>query len=143
MNGAWPRPEEDTRVKRERYAGLLPIRNAEAKQRMSGKTGSAILACAAYFLLAGGIAFASGHLNAGSVKHGNALFHEKCAGCHNKRPGDTSPFGPPNLHGIFQRKLVTPAEASNVIRHGRGSMPGFGTLSDTQVDELLAYLKVH
>jgi mono/diheme cytochrome c family protein len=109
---------------------------------MSQKTGSAILAGAGYFLLAGGIAFAGAHPNAASVKPGNALFHEKCAGCHNKQPGDTTPFGPPNLHGIFQKKLMTPAEVSNVIRHGRGSMPSFGTLSDTEVDELLAYLKV-
>jgi mono/diheme cytochrome c family protein len=108
---------------------------------MSGRTGSAILTGAAYFLLVGGIVFASGHTHAASVEPGNALFHEKCAGCHNKQPGDTSPFGPPNLHGIFQKKLLTPAEASSVIRHGRSSMPGFGTLSDAQVDELLAYLK--
>lgn len=68
---------------------------------MSGKTGSAILAGAAYFVLAVGSAFASGHTHAASVKPGDALFHEKCVGCHNKQPGDTSPFGPPNLHGIF------------------------------------------
>lgn len=108
---------------------------------MSGKTGSAIRAGAAYFLLIGGIAFAESHTHEVSVKSGDALFHEKCAGCHNKQPGETSPFGPPNLHGIFKKKLLTPAEASNIIRHGRGSMPGFGTLSGTQVDELLAYLK--
>ena len=129
-------------MSRGRYAGLLLTKNAEAKQRMSGKTGAAILAGAAYFLLACGTAFAGDHSNASSMKPGDALFHQKCAGCHNKQPGDTSPFGPPNLHGIFQKKLLTPAEASDVIRHGRGAMPSFGTFSDIQVEELLAYLKV-
>jgi mono/diheme cytochrome c family protein len=121
---------------------LLLTKNAEAKQKMLDKRGFAVLASAAFFLLACGIAFAGGHPNVASVKPGDLLFHQKCAGCHNKQPGDTSPFGPPNLHGIFQKKLLTPAEASDVIRHGRGSMPGFGTLSDMQVKQLLAYLKM-
>lgn len=108
---------------------------------MVGKAGSVILVGAAYFLMAGGVAFGGGHPTAAIVKRGNVLFQQKCVGCHNKQPGDTGPFGPPNLHGIFRQKLLTPEQACNIIRHGRGSMPAFGTLSDSQIESLLAYLK--
>lgn len=121
--------------------GSFLTSSAEAKLKMPGKAGSVILGCAAYLLLACGMAFASGHPTAGSVKRGNELFQQKCVGCHNKQPGDTGPFGPPNLHGILRQKLITPEEACNIVRHGKGSMPAFGTLSDAQIEELLAYLK--
>lgn len=112
------------------------------KLKMSGRAGSAILAGAVYFLLTGGAAFAAGGgSNANSVKRGHELFQEKCVGCHNKQPGDTAPFGPPNLHGIFKQKVITPHGASEIIRHGRGTMPAFGSLDDKQIQDLLAYLK--
>lgn len=112
----------------------------EKKLKMPGKTTLAVFLGGAYFVLAGGLAFAGSHPNA-AVRQGKALFQQKCAGCHNKQPGDTNPFGPPNLHGIFQHKVLTPAEAHHIIRHGKGSMPPFESLSDSQIDHLLAYLK--
>ena len=101
---------------------------------------SVVFAAAAYFLLSGGLAFAGSHPDA-DVQQGKALFQQKCAGCHNKQPGDTNPFGPPNLHGIFQHKVLTPVQARHTIRYGEGSMPPFRSLSDSQLDHLLAYLK--
>jgi mono/diheme cytochrome c family protein len=100
-----------------------------------------ILTGAVHFLVASGIAFASGHSTTNSVRRGQELFQQKCVGCHHKQVGDTTPFGPPNLHGIFQQKAITPSDASEIIRHGRGTMPAFGTLDDKQIQELLAYLK--
>lgn len=107
---------------------------------MSGRGGSAILAGAVCFLMISGMAFAGGS-NANSLKRGHELFQQKCAGCHNKQAGDTTPFGPPNLHGIFKQKVITPSKASDIIRHGRNNMPAFGTLDDKQIQDLLAYLK--
>lgn len=92
------------------------------------------------FVLAGGLAFGADHPTA-AAKNGRALFQQSCAGCHNKQPGDTTPFGPPNLHGIFQKKVLTPTQARKIIRHGKGGMPSFGSLRDSQIDSLLAYLK--
>lgn len=79
----------------------------------------------------------------GEAKHGALLFQKQCMGCHNKQVGDTSPFGPPNLHGVFGSKpLVTPHEATEIIREGKGAMPSFKTrLSDSDIDDLIAYLK--
>src|SRR5277367_2514131 len=37
----------------------------------------------------------------GKAKQGETIFKAQCIGCHNKQPGDTAPFGPPNLHGII------------------------------------------
>lgn len=112
----------------------------ELKLRVRGSVLSAVLMGLATFVLAGGLAFAGSHSSAAS-KRGEPLFRHDCAGCHNKQPGDTTPFGPPNLHGIFQRKALTPAQARNIIRHGRAAMPSFGSLSNSQINDLLAYLK--
>lgn len=81
------------------------------------------------------------------AKKGDLLFHQHCVSCHNKQPGDTSPFGPPNLHGIFSDKPlvnppITPVEARKIIREGKSPMPPFGNvLSDSQISALIAYLK--
>ncbi len=54
-------------------------------------------------LLAGsvGIAVAQKPPVSGKAKQGETIFKAQCIGCHNKQPGDTTPFGPPNLHGII------------------------------------------
>lgn len=76
------------------------------------------------------------------AKRGDALFHERCVNCHNKQAGDTTPFGPPNLHGILRNKVITPAEAAAIIRQGKGQMPPFGAvLKANEIDDLIAYLK--
>ena len=58
------------------------------------------------------------------AKRGAAVFQQNCVSCHNKQPGDTTPFGPPNLHGIFSSKPlvtppVTPAQATDIIKKGK------------------------
>lgn len=76
------------------------------------------------------------------AKRGSALFQQNCIVCHNKKPGDTAPFGPPNLHGVLRNKVITPAQAATIIQHGRGTMPPFGTrLGPVQIEELIAYLR--
>ena len=81
------------------------------------------------------------------AKRGAAIFQQNCVSCHNKQPGDTTPFGPPNLHGIFSSKPlvtppVTPAQATDIIKKGKAPMPAFaGVLTDAQISDLIAYLK--
>jgi mono/diheme cytochrome c family protein len=81
------------------------------------------------------------------AKRGSAIFQQNCVSCHNKQPGDTAPFGPPNLHGIFGSKPmvnppITPAKATETIKKGLPPMPAFGSiLSDAQISDLIAYLK--
>jgi mono/diheme cytochrome c family protein len=81
------------------------------------------------------------------AKRGAAVFQQNCVSCHNKQPGDTTPFGPPNLHGIFSSKPlvippVTPAQATDFIKKGKAPMPAFaGILTDAQISDVIAYLK--
>ena len=81
------------------------------------------------------------------AKRGSAIFQQNCVSCHNKQPDDTTPFGPPNLHGIFGKKPlvptpVTPAQATDIIKKGIAPMPAFGSiLTEAQIGDLIAYLK--
>lgn len=81
------------------------------------------------------------------AKRGAAIFQQNCVSCHNKQPDDATPFGPPNLHGIFSSKpmvspAITPAQATDTIKKGSPPMPAFGSiLNDTQISDLIAYLK--
>jgi mono/diheme cytochrome c family protein len=81
------------------------------------------------------------------AKRGAEVFQQNCASCHNKQPGDTTPFGPPNLHGIFGSKPlvtppITPAQATETIKKGLPPMPAFGSiLTDAQISDVIAYLK--
>ena len=81
------------------------------------------------------------------AKRGSAIFQQNCVSCHNKQPDDTTPFGPPNLHGIFSSKPkvsppITPAQATETIKKGIAPMPAFGSiLTNAQIDDLIAYLK--
>jgi mono/diheme cytochrome c family protein len=82
------------------------------------------------------------------AKRGSVIFQQNCVSCHNKKPDDTTPFGPPNLYGIFSSKPlvtppITPEQAADVIRKGVAPMPAFGSmLSEAQISDLIAYLKV-
>jgi mono/diheme cytochrome c family protein len=77
------------------------------------------------------------------IEEGEKIFHQYCASCHNKAVGDTSPFGPPNLHGILRGKsAITTAEATTVIVKGKNSMPGWGNvLTRSDVSNVIAYLR--
>jgi mono/diheme cytochrome c family protein len=81
--------------------------------------------------------------SSGHAKHGQAIFKERCIACHNKQPGDTTPFGPPNLNGIFRGPShMSTKDAVNIIENGKSPMPGFGTvLTKNDVNDLIAYLR--
>ena len=86
-------------------------------------------------------------MNAKAIR-GAAIFQQNCVSCHNKQPDDSTPFGPPNLHGIFSSKPmvsppVTVAQATDTIKNGKAPMPAFGSiLTEAQINDLIAYLKV-
>ena len=72
---------------------------------------------------------------------GAQVFHARCISCHDKQPGDNSPFGPPNLFSEFKRKAITHSEAEVIIVHGKGTMPPFGiVLSKGEIQSVIEYL---
>ncbi len=81
-----------------------------------------------------------------SVHRGQVLFAQLCAGCHYADRTDTK-VGP-GLAGLSKRKILpisnwpnTDANLRRQIRTPFAKMPAFKKLTDTQVDELVAYLK--
>ncbi|MGB6689966.1 MAG: cytochrome c [Terracidiphilus sp.] len=98
-----------------------------------------VLSCAGFITSSAAAADPSG----GRAKHGEAIFKERCIACHNKQPGDTTPFGPPNLNGIFRGPThMSTKDAVNIIENGKSPMPGFGTvLTKNDVNDLIAYLR--
>ena len=106
---------------------------------------AAILALSASLVVA--VYFAPSPAAAGTLggraRLGQAIFQQRCITCHNKQPGDTSPFGPPNLNGIFRGPSpLTTKQATNIIENGKSTMPAFGSvLTRSDVDNLIAYLR--
>lgn len=94
-------------------------------------------------VLLAGIAVAQKPPASPKVKHGEAIFKTQCIGCHTKEAGDTTPFGPPNLHGaVGKPPLLTPEQAMATIKQGKGAMPSFeGKLNDGDISAVVAYLK--
>jgi|HubBroStandDraft_3_1064219.scaffolds.fasta_scaffold105515_3 mono/diheme cytochrome c family protein len=77
---------------------------------------------------------------------GRKLYDNYCDRCH--RPYSTKGKKGPGLKGIFQHQYLSlsglPANderVSDILRHGRPDMPGYGqTLSPQDIQDLLAYL---
>jgi len=118
--------------------GSLPVRK---RIRWLVFCGAAIFLCSCF-----GAASPAGTGNDSRpvrVRQGEVIFQQQCVRCHNKAVGDTSSFGPPNLHGIFRRATpLSRSEAEAIIRQGKPPMPPFaGVLTTSQIDELIAYLK--
>lgn len=76
---------------------------------------------------------------------GRRIFQADCASCHHAY--SSAGAQGPSLQGLFKKSYLPsglPANdrfVRNTIVGGRGMMPGFGaTLTDQQVEDLLAYL---
>lgn len=77
-----------------------------------------------------------------SARHGDEIFHQRCATCHNQAPGDALPFGPPNLYTVFRQRTISSQQAETIILDGKGSMPPFrSVLSKGDIRCVIAYLK--
>ena len=77
---------------------------------------------------------------------GRHVFDANCARCH--EPYSSHGLHGPSLHNLYKKQYLPSGMPANderiaeVIVRGHGKMPGFGgTLSDSQIDTLLAYLK--
>lgn len=69
---------------------------------------------------------------------GESIYRDQCSMCHGAdRAGSPPAF--PSLIGIEGR--LSADQIRSVIHSGRGRMPAFDSLSDAQVNALLAYLK--
>ena len=103
-----------------------------------------VAALAAVCVAAGSVRALPAESSPAAVKHGAAIFHQRCIVCHNKKPGDTTPFGPPNLFEVFGKRppLLTAQQAEEIITHGKGQMPSFsGVLTRADMGDVLAYLR--
>jgi mono/diheme cytochrome c family protein len=77
---------------------------------------------------------------------GRHVFDANCARCH--EPYSSHGLHGPSLHNLYKKQYLPSGQPANddriseVIMRGRAKMPSFaGTLSDPQLDALLAYLK--
>jgi mono/diheme cytochrome c family protein len=77
---------------------------------------------------------------------GRNVFDANCARCH--EPYSTRGRHGPSLHNLYKKQYLPSGMPTNderiteVIERGRAKMPAFGnSLSDSQLDALLAYLK--
>ena len=115
-------------------------------QRRSYLPPTLLIAAAIVCALHSSTAFAVEPDAAGAaVKQGNEIFHKRCIVCHNKQPGDNTPFGPPNLYTAFRgHSALSTAQAENIVTNGRGQMPPFkSVLTRTEIRSVIAYLRSH
>ncbi len=77
---------------------------------------------------------------------GRHVFDANCARCH--EPYSKRGLHGPSLHNLYKKEYLPSGIPANddriteTIERGRAKMPAFGnTLSDSQIDALLAYLK--
>jgi mono/diheme cytochrome c family protein len=75
------------------------------------------------------------------TKNGERIFTESCASCHNAHSSNAL-IGP-GLKGYYKTHQPPPTNTAvrTIIHDGKGNMPGFGNLDDTEIDDLIAYLK--
>jgi mono/diheme cytochrome c family protein len=72
--------------------------------------------------------------------NGRRIFNQYCAGCHDTL-GATTQSGPA-LRGYYHRQpRPSDLAVQRIIQQGEGTMPAFRTLSSSQLNDLIAYLK--
>jgi cytochrome c2 len=83
----------------------------------------------------------------GNIEKGEDLFASKCAFCHHADRKDEK-VGP-GLKGIFKEKLlpaskkaVTRENIRNQIKNPLANMPAFPDLSEQNIQDIIAYLRV-
>jgi ubiquinol-cytochrome c reductase cytochrome c subunit len=126
--------------------GRMPLANASesAVEKPSRFTNTEILQIVAFVnsLFAptpGNISIPSVDLSNADLTNGNSLFVLNCAGCHTITGSGDAIAGnnyAPSLHNATTTQVV------EAMRTGPGNMPRFGpgTLSDTQVADIVAYV---
>jgi mono/diheme cytochrome c family protein len=75
-----------------------------------------------------------------AVASGKRIFNQSCAACHDTL-GATVKSGPELKNYYHHQPRPSDATVRTIIQQGKGKMPPFSTLSKSQADELVAYLK--
>jgi mono/diheme cytochrome c family protein len=72
---------------------------------------------------------------------GKKLFSQSCASCH--EADSRNQFVGPGLKGYYAGHHPWPNDAAvhELIVRGKGAMPGFSSFTDTELADLIAYLK--
>jgi mono/diheme cytochrome c family protein len=88
----------------------------------------------------------STHAADGDAAAGKKVFAENCIACHSATTNQRG--GGPGLKDLYKNpklpsgRAVSDANVRKQILKGGGGMPGFeGSLTDAQIDDLIAYLK--
>ncbi len=74
----------------------------------------------------------------GAEQTGEALFNKNCAVCHGINLKGNPASGYPNLQALNKR--LKKQEVLNILKTGRGMMPGFTFLTNAQKDAIVNYL---
>jgi mono/diheme cytochrome c family protein len=76
-----------------------------------------------------------------AVANGQRIFNQSCSACHDTH-GTTAKSGPA-LKSYYRQHSPHPTDDTvrAIILDGKGKMPAFSTLSKSQTDDLVAYLK--
>jgi mono/diheme cytochrome c family protein len=76
-----------------------------------------------------------------AARNGQRVFAQSCASCHDVR--SRNQLAGPGLKGYYTTHRPVPKDddVRNIIMHGKGSMPSFGSLSSVEIDDLVVYLK--
>jgi mono/diheme cytochrome c family protein len=76
-----------------------------------------------------------------NTRRGELFFAQSCASCHASRSKER--LVGPGLRGYYakQSPAIKDEAVRDVILHGKGTMPGFSTLRQDQIDDLISYLK--
>jgi mono/diheme cytochrome c family protein len=75
-----------------------------------------------------------------TIANGKRIFSQSCAACHDTL-GTATKSGPELKNYYHHQPRPADNAVRTVIHQGKGKMPGFSTLNETQTDSLVAYLK--
>ena len=104
------------------------------------KASSVCIACA-WILASVPVAHARRSDISPQVSAGKKLFVQACASCH--EVNSRKQLVGPGLKGYYMEHNPAPNDSSvrEIITRGKGTMPGFSSLSDAELADLIAYLK--
>jgi len=76
-----------------------------------------------------------------TVRNGQRLYAQSCASCHDAH--STNRKVGPGLKGYYEEHRPRPTDAGvrAIIVNGKGKMTGFSSFNQSQMNDLIAYLK--
>ncbi|OFW27053.1 MAG: hypothetical protein A3J28_14525 [Acidobacteria bacterium RIFCSPLOWO2_12_FULL_60_22] len=132
-----------------KYSVLEEVQERMNKEKLLGTVGLVVFTMFSFNLPIKAQSQKEGAPLSEKAQKGKAIFNDRCFVCHDVDSVRVKPLGP-TLNGLFKRdklvvgKPVTEENVKEVIKTGpTPGMPAFRyTLSDQEIDDLVAYLKV-